>query len=192
MPTLPQIVAWLIIYKYWVIFPIAVFEGPIITIIAGFLASTGVLNFWLALTVVALGDLVADNLYYALGRYGREKFIHRFGKYLGLNEQRIIQLEKHFENHPWKTFTFGKFVHGTGSPILVAGGLAKVPYLKFIGYNIPTTVLNSSILIVIGYYFGHAYQRFNTYLGYYAIFGALILVILYIYLIKKSKKSLDE
>lgn len=193
MPSLDQIMAWLIVYKYLIIFPFSVFEGPIITIVAGFLSSTGVLNFWLAYAVVVFGDLFSDSLYYALGRFGREKFIRsRLGKLLGLNQNRIEKLEKHFATHPWKTFTFGKFVHGTGSPILVAGGMAKVPYFEFLGYNIPTTLVNSLILIVIGFYFGHAYQSFNTYFGYYAIFGVVVLVGLYIYIIKRSKKSLDE
>ena len=193
MPSLAQIVAWLIVYKYLIIFPFAVLEGPIITIISGFLASTGVLNFWVAFAVVVFGDLFADNLYYALGRFGRERFIRsRLGKLLGLDEKRVEKLEKHFATHPWKTFTFGKFVHGTGSPILVAGGMAKVPYKKFLGYNIPTTLLNSFILIEIGFYFGHAYQSFNTYFGYYTIFGLAVLIGLYIYIIKRSKKSLDE
>jgi membrane-associated protein len=189
--SLQHIFQLLLQYKYLVIFPFAVFEGPIITIISGFLVSIGVLNFWVAFTVVAAGDLFADNLYYAMGRFGREKFLDRFGHFFGLNPQRVERMELHFQNHPWKIFTFGKFAHGTGSIILTAAGLSRVPYLKFISYNIPTTFLNSFILLMIGFYFGHAYQRIDTYLGYYTI-GILLLVIVgYFYFIRHFKPPLD-
>jgi membrane protein DedA with SNARE-associated domain len=189
--TLQNIFHLLLQYKYFIIFPFAVLEGPIITIISGFLASLGQLNFWLAFAVLAFGDLVGDSLYYALGRFGRERLIAKYGKYLGLDQNRIVQIEKHFETHPWKTFTFGKVVHGTGSAILVAAGLGNVPYFEFLGYNIPTTMANTFILITLGYYFGHAYQRFNTYFEYVAVIGFALLIILYIYFIKRTKNSLD-
>lgn len=190
--SLNDIVRWIFEYKYLVIFPFAVFEGPIITIISGFLASIGQLNFWLAYIVVASGDLFADTLYYFIGRWGRERFIAKFGKYFGLNIDRVRKLELHFQNHPWKTFGFGKVAHGTGSLILAAAGLAKVPYWEFLGYNIPTTLANSFTLIVIGYYFGHAYQSFDTYFGYVSIAFLVLLISVYIYIIIRSKKSLDS
>jgi membrane-associated protein len=189
MPSLDQIVHWLIIYKYIVIFPIAVVEGPIITIISGFLASIHVLSFGGAFTVVALGDLVGDSLYYCLGRFGRKKFISKFGKFFGLDEYRVERMEKHFKTHPWKTFIFGKVAHGTGSIILIAAGMSRVPYFEFLGYNIPTTFANSLTLVVIGYYFGHAYKSINKYFDYTSIFFLILLVALYVYFIRRAKKS---
>ncbi|MEO8065590.1 MAG: DedA family protein [Candidatus Doudnabacteria bacterium] len=187
---LNDIIQWLIHYKYLVIFPFAVFEGPIITIIAGFLASMGQLNFWVAFMVVAAGDLFADNLYYFIGYYGRLRFISKFEKYLGMSPARVELLEKHFEKHPWKTFIFGKIAHGTGSLILAAAGLGRVPYWEFIGYNIPTSLVNSFILIVIGFYFGHAYAYINTFFGYSSLVFVALLAGAYIYFIYRSKKYL--
>lgn len=189
--SLNDIVLWLGHYKYLVIFPFAVFEGPIITIIAGFLSSTGVLNFWVSFLVVAAGDLFADNLYYAIGRFGRERFISRFGKYFGLSVARVERIEHQFRTHPWKIYSFGKVAHGTGSIILAAAGMSRVPYWKFIGYNVPTTLANSFVLIVLGYYFGHAYENFNTYFEYAALFVIGALILGYIYFIKKTKNQLE-
>lgn len=188
---LNSIFLWILQYKYLVIFPFSVFEGPIITIISGFLASAGMLNFWVVYAVVVGGDLFSDNMYYVMGRFGRQKFIDKYGKYFGLHPERVAKMELHFQNHPWKIFTFGKFAHGTGSIILVAAGISRVPYFKFIGYNIPTTLLNSMLMLVIGFYFGHAYKTIDTYLGYYVI-GVLILVLIaYFYFSKRLKLPLD-
>jgi membrane protein DedA with SNARE-associated domain len=189
--TLENIIHLLEFYKYWIIFPLGVFEGPIITIISGFLSSIGHLNFWVAWFVLMFADLFSDTLYYCLGRYGREKFILRFGRRLGLTVEHVITMEKYFKNHPWKIFIFGKVAHGTGSTILTAAGLARVPYFQFLKYNIPTTLGNTSILIVIGYYFGHAYSSINKYFDYASLFFVAALVVAYIYFIKRAKKSLE-
>jgi membrane protein DedA with SNARE-associated domain len=192
IPDLNGILNWLSHYKYLVIFPFAVFEGPIITILAGFLASLGKLNFWIAYSVVVAGDIFSDTMYFYIGRFGRERFILKYGKYLGLNIRRVEIIERNFKTHPWKIFSFGKVAHGTGSLILTAAGLSRVPYLKFLGYNIPTTLANSFILIILGFYFGHAYASFNTYFDFVALFCILLLIVLYVYFIWRTKNSLDS
>ena len=58
-------------YGYWALFLIAVAEGPIITVIAGFLASRGLLDVALVFAVAFLADLRRDLLLYAIGRSGR-------------------------------------------------------------------------------------------------------------------------
>ena len=72
---------FLIRYKYQVIFPIAVFEGPIITLICGFLLSLGYLSLIPTLIIVFLGDVISDTFLFGVGRYGRKivekiKFLH--------------------------------------------------------------------------------------------------------------------
>ena len=49
-------------YKYWLIFPIMVLEGPIITVISGFLVSLGTLNAFVAYPLLFFGDLLGAAL----------------------------------------------------------------------------------------------------------------------------------
>ena len=53
-----------------IVAPIAVLEGPIVTVIAAWLASRGLLDVWSVSVVVILADLFGDVLFYALGRWG--------------------------------------------------------------------------------------------------------------------------
>jgi membrane protein DedA with SNARE-associated domain len=175
--SLDQIIGWLVVYKYFILFPVMVIEGPIITIIAGFLSSLDLLNLFLVFAVVVIADLVGDFMYYAIGRWGREKFINRWGKYIGLSAEKIIRLESHFEKHTRKTLIIGKISHAFGAPILVAAGVAKIPFWEFIWFNFLATIPKSLFFLLIGYYFGQAYVRLNKYLDYFTI-GFLILAIL--------------
>jgi membrane-associated protein len=191
---LQQIVPSLLHYKYLIIFPIAIFEGPILTIICGFLASSGFLNLFLGLAVVIVGDLTGDSIYYLIGKFGRHKFIFKYGKFLGITAERLKKMEKHFKTHPNKTFILGKVTHGPGTLVLIAAGLAKVPYKKFILSNISPTIVKSALLILIGYYFGNAYLKFNHYLNYAALFFsiAVILIAIYVYYIRRNTKALND
>ena len=38
------VISWLLAYRYAILFPLVIIEGPIVTILAGFLASLGQFN----------------------------------------------------------------------------------------------------------------------------------------------------
>ncbi len=172
----PQIIQWLAVYKYFVLFPIVVIEGPIITIISGFLASVGKMNFFLAYAVIAIGDVAGDSIYYAMGYWGRKKFIERWGHYIGITFARVEKLEKHFTQHGGKTLMLGKISHGIGGVFLAAAGVARMPFRKFLWYNFIATLPKSLALMLVGYYFGFAYERMNSYLSWIGFFIAAIAI----------------
>ena len=164
MISLDQVILWLLGYKYLALFPLAVAEGPIITVIAGFFVSSGHLNFWLAYFIIVAGDLIGDAIHYFIGRWGGEKFIAKWGHYIGVGQAQVISLEKQFAKRGGRLLFIGKMSHGIGGAFLVAAGLIKMPFDKFIFSNMFATLLKSLILLLIGYYFGHALSAINSYL----------------------------
>lgn len=179
--SLDQVIEWLLLYRYFILFPVMVIEGPIITIIAGFLSSLKLLNPIIVYIVVVAADITGDFIYYAIGRWGRENFINRWGKYIGLNTEKIEKLEGYFEKHTKKTLIFGKLSHAVGAPILVAAGIVKLPLWEFIRFNFWATLPKSFIFLMIGFYFGQAYVKLSKYLDYFTI-GVLVLVTIIILL----------
>lgn len=180
MTLLAHLVPWLQTYGYTVFFPTTVFEGPIVTIVAGFLVSQGYLNAGIVYALAVLGDLVGDTLYYGIGKWGRTQFITRWGRYVGFTTQRLVSLENHFKEHSGKTLIFGKFLHGIGGGILVAAGAAHMPYGKFMWFNLIGTLPKVLVLLLVGFFFGKAYMQFSHYLDYTA-WGILILVVVAIF-----------
>jgi membrane-associated protein len=181
---------FLIKYKYEVIFPIAILEGPIITLISGILVSLGYLSFWPTLAVVFLGDMISDSGLYALGRFGRDlaaklPFFRR-------TERHIERLESHYQNHPFRTIAVSKVSYGLGTLFLIAAGGAKLGYRKFMRYATPLNALKSTALLAGGYYFGRvAVRASRRYLPYYAL-AVIIIVPLAYYLahvLKQRKVS---
>ncbi|PJE76129.1 hypothetical protein COV04_01200 [Candidatus Uhrbacteria bacterium CG10_big_fil_rev_8_21_14_0_10_48_11] len=188
--SLELIVNWLFAYPYLVLFPAVVIEGPIVTVLAGFAVSLGYLNFLLAYTLVVVGDLVGDSLYYALGRWGRDSSLHRWGRLVGVTPERVERLDQHFEAHTGKTLLAGKFMHAIGGAILVAAGAARVRFLTFIWYNLLGTLPKSFLLLLVGYYFGKAYATIDRYLNYTGI--AIIILVAFVFLLQFIVRSLRK
>ncbi len=185
-----QIIALLLTYKYFIILPLAIIEGPIITIISGFLASQGHLNIFFVYWLLVFADLIGDSLYYCLGRFGRKGLIEKWGHYIGITHSKLNSLENHFKNHSGKTIIIGKISHAVVIPILIAAGTAKMPFLKFIWFNFISTVPKSLILIIIGFFFGHAYKILNQYIDSFAIIGPILIGVAFlIYLLFRKFKN---
>jgi len=159
-----QYIEWILQFKYPLLFPIAVFEGPIVTVIVGFLVSLSKINVLAAYLIIIVGDLVGDTLYYIFGRSGGRKLVKKWGVKFGITPEKLEHIESHFKRHPGKTLILGKMAHGLGGFFLTAAGLAKMNYGHFLFYNFVPTVFKTLLLLSLGYYFGNAYSQISKYL----------------------------
>lgn len=193
--SLTLIIQWLLIYKYAVLIPIAILEGPIITVLGGFFAAQGYLNAPAVFVIVVIGDIVGDGIYYALGRFGGRKLIDAYGHYINVTSVEVLRIEKHFARHARKTLIIAKLTHALGIVALLAAGLARMPFGEFIVFNFLPTLPKSILLMGIGYFFGHAYATIDWYIDYGSmVFGVLglLFVLAYIVLVKRQKKIFQE
>ena len=191
---LDQLILWLTQYGYFALFPLAVGEGPIIAVIAGFLASLGLLNFWLAYIIIVIGDLAGDALHYCVGRFGGRTFIDRWGKYFGLKPGQLAAVEEQFAKRGDKLLFLGKMLQGVGGAFLIAAGLIRMPFVKFIFANTLATLIKSFLLLLLGFYFGYALSAINSYLQKISLLflGAAVLALLIYFYYFKKKKALKE
>jgi membrane protein DedA with SNARE-associated domain len=171
---LQEIAQWIFLYKYLVLFPVMVIEGPIVTVIAGFFVSLGRLDGLSTFMVLVAGDVTGDSLYYAIGRWCN---VARWGRFQRLTQRQTKKLETYFHHHKVKTLLAGKWSHAIGAPILAAAGLARVPYGQFLAVNLLATLPKTLLLLLIGFYFGRGYTSIATYLDYTAI-GMIVLAFL--------------
>ncbi len=188
--SLPHIVALLQHYGYLILFPVVVVEGPIITVIAGFFISLGIFHGAIAYAVIVVGDLTGDALHYAVGRWwDRVSWLARIGRALGYKKEHAEAIERHFTKHLGKTLILGKISHGVGGGVLVAAGIARVDFWKYMWYNFIATVPKSLLLLLIGYYFGSSYVAIDRYFGYLALGIALLLIIIYLIVRRAARKA---
>jgi len=190
-----QLIALLTAYKYALLFPLAVIEGPIVTVLGAFLASMGYMNIFAVYAVVIVGDVVGDCFYYGVGRWGGKAFITRWGKHFGITSERVLRLEEHFKNHARKTLVIGKLTHAIGVVVLVAAGIARVSLWEFVVFNFLPTIPKSLVFLLVGYYFGQAYRQVGSALDLLSLAPILLVIVLVlVYFIPKllSRFSPEE
>jgi len=174
METFTQIYAQLAHYQYLILFPIVVIEGPIVSIVAGFIIAQGLMSFYIAFPLIVVADIFGDALYYALGRWGR-----KFGsKLFRVSDEKLKTLENYYKKNSGKAIITSKLAHGIGTVFLFAAGAAHMPFKKFLKYNILGTIPKSLTLLLIGYFYGQSVAHIGKYFDYFAIFTLVTGVIL--------------
>jgi membrane protein DedA with SNARE-associated domain len=172
---LAEITALLVVYRYWVIFPFALFEAPLMSIVIGFFVAIGQLSLLPAFSIVVAGDVIGDTALYFFGRWGRPAFA-KAGSRLGLSPSRAGYMADQYVRHSQRAIVVSKLVHGIGFTGLIVAGSLRVPYPRFFLTCIVVTIAQSAVLIVIGMLSGNAYQSLASYLDYFnaVLAGALI------------------
>lgn len=190
------IFAWLLRYTYQIFFPLAVVEGPIITIIAGFLVSQHYLGFVPIYCLAVTADLTGDCLYYAFAASGGKKFIRRFGHWIGISLDQVEEVKAHFKKHRGKTLIIGKLTQLPGLAILLAAGLVRMPLLEFVWFNFVASIPKTAVLLIVGYYFGKAFEQINSYATYVSLVSLGLCIAVYIgylcWLRKRRRQVIEE
>jgi membrane protein DedA with SNARE-associated domain len=174
-----SVIEWILAYRYLVIVPGAIIEGPILSIICGLLVRLDVLGIVPTYLFLMLGDLIGDTLWYFAGFYWGKSLVVRFGKYFSVTEQSLAIIEKLFHKYHSSILIISKVLMGFGFPgaVLATAGIVKLPFRKFIVYNTIGQIMWTGGLLAIGYYVGDAYLKINGGLGIFSLISVFILVI---------------
>lgn len=165
MPTLDAALQLLQDHGLILLFPLAMAEGPIVTVLAAYLARLGHMNLAAVFVVVVVADLAGDVIFYLVGRFGHGSLPQRWRNRLGLDEVRQAVLEQHFLDSGGRTLIIGKLTHSAGFLVLLAAGGARMPFGRFLLYNLIATVPKSLFFMVIGWTLGAAYASIDSWIA---------------------------
>ena len=174
-------------YRYVILLPLAIVEGPVIAILVGMLSIKGFFNPVYAYPVIVVGDLIGDSIVYMLGRWGKSEFLQKISRRLGFTDAKMDSARFFFEANPNRTISLSKIILGVGVAGIYMAGNAKINYHKFIAICLVTSMLQYIVYISIGLLFGHAYIQINHYLNYAASFSIVAAVLLLLFFFIKSK-----
>ncbi|MBS0559317.1 MAG: VTT domain-containing protein [Proteobacteria bacterium] len=135
--------------------PLAVIEGPVVSVAAGLLSAHGLLSWPLALSLLIAGDLVGDSVLYWIGRSGGARFglLGRWiGHRLGADRGLAPDLQRRFARQGTRLLLIGKWTHAIGAAVLVGAGMVRMPFWRFALVNLLATIPKSTLLFALGYF----------------------------------------
>lgn len=176
-------VQWVLQHGYPLLFIVMLIEGPVITAAAAFAAALHYMNVWVVFLLSVLANLIPDLVYYAMGYWGREAFVNKYGRYLGITPEHVKRVEKLAEAHSGKSLFIIKMVPFLATPGLILVGATKMDIKKYALWSIGIIIPTSGLYLVLGYYFGAAYATIDRYLhaGEYVVVAAVVIIGLVVY-----------
>lgn len=143
---------------YLLIFLITMLEGELIAISAGILVLLGALNFWIALLAVFAGAALKTFLGYALGKFLNKRFNHN--KLFQYIEKKVHAVMPHFEERPFWSIFFSKFLMVNHVVILFAG-YRRINFKRYLKAEMFSTLIWAPTLLALGYFFSYTAFRIS-------------------------------
>ncbi len=130
------------------------FPSEVVIPPAGYLASTGAMNFWMVLAAGIAGSLVGAIFNYWLSmKYGRP-FFEKYGRYLLISETSLQKTDRFFVHHGHiSTFT-GRLLPGVRQYISLPAGLARMNFFQFCVFTAMGSGIWVALLALLGYWVG--------------------------------------
>ena len=169
--------------------PLAILEGPIVTVVAAYLASLNLLRLVDVIICVIIGDVIGDCILYWVGRGMLDWLPVSLRMRFGVSRRRMAVLIRTFRDNGVRVLVVGKLTHAAGFAVLIAAGAARMSFGTFVLANFLATIPKSLALVALGYLFGSAHALIAEWfsLGSVVILAGVALVIAVI--IYRKRKS---
>ncbi|KKQ91678.1 MAG: hypothetical protein UT58_C0013G0008 [Microgenomates group bacterium GW2011_GWC1_39_7b] len=190
-------------FGYFAVFLLMTAESALIPIpseitmaFAGFLAGVGVMNFWIAVLIGAVGNLVGSLLAFYLGRAMGEEWIRgaigKWGKWILVHEKDFDTALTWFKKYG-QGITFGsRLLPIVRTFISLPAGIAEMNVVKFSIFTFVGSFLWSAFLAYLGLKLGQNWEVIDPYFRkfQFLIVGlGIIAVGFYIYSHLKKKRE---
>lgn len=184
-------------YRYWILIPLSLIEGPVVAFVAGTLAAIGYFNIYILAVLFFIRDVGLDGVYYAIGHFGgRTAFAERMLTKIGVTDDHLEKVRLLWVRRPGMTMLIGKLSYGIASAFIVVAGMVKMPLRIFFTYGSLVAVLQYGTLLVAGYFlgasFGGSIVPIINNVQYVLAFAAIIISGYYLLSWRMRKKFLKE
>jgi membrane protein DedA with SNARE-associated domain len=185
--------------NYYTVFLLMLMESTVLPVPselvvapAAFNAAEGDYNLWLIILVATWGADGGATINYIAGYYLGRPIIYAFanskwGKMCLLNQKKVEEAEKYFDNHGAVATITGRLVPGIRHLISIPAGLAKMNYLRFLLFTTIGAGVWNIILAGMGWYM-HSFvsrselndkiEEYSEYIKF-VIVGLVVIAIIY-------------
>ena len=167
------------------------FPSEVVMVPAGYLASKGEMNIYMAIGAGIIGSLAGAVFNYLLAvKYGRA-FLSKYGKYVLVKEETLQKMEDFFAKHGHISTFSGRLIPAVRQYISLPAGLARMNLWKFSLYTSLGAGIWVLILTLLGYFIGQNEAMVKEYLQIIIVSILVLLgILIFSYIRVKMKKEI--
>jgi membrane protein DedA with SNARE-associated domain len=150
--------------------------GEIVLLTASALAAQGDLNIVTVVLAAWIGTVAGGTGGYWIGRFGGMPLLHRYGRWVGMNPQRLAAAHGFFERNGVRTIIVARFVAILRMIAGIVAGAAEMSFGVFEICNAIGGLLWATAFAALGYSFGRELPRLERYLrgGAFTLLGVVV------------------
>jgi undecaprenyl-diphosphatase len=150
--------------------------GESIVVIAGLLASWGVLELPETLVIAVTGAITGDNVGYQLGHRLGRPWLERHGRLVGMHGGALARTDALFQRHGGKAVLIGRFVGFLRAMLPFVAGASRMSYPRFLVFNAIGATSWGIFFVLLGYFVGASWPLVERWLGRVGfVVGALVI-----------------
>ncbi|MEY2984425.1 MAG: hypothetical protein RLZZ568_1042 [Cyanobacteriota bacterium] len=174
-------------YGYWTVFIGIALEntgipipGETITLVGGFLAGNGELEFERVLLVAIAGAVLGDSCGYWVGRWGGWPLLTTAAHWFKIPQQHLETARERFSKNAAGAVFWGRFITLLRIFAGPMAGIAQMPYTKFLLYNIGGASIWATIVVSLAYFLGRvvSIEEIVAWVRQLGAFSLLLIVVL--------------
>jgi undecaprenyl-diphosphatase len=139
--------------------------GEALVLLAGFFAARHVFDLDALIACVAAGAALGDTLGYEMGRLVGRPGLQKFRGRAGITEERIERVDGFFDRHGASSVFLGRFIGFARALVPFLAGASRMPYRRFLPYNLAGAALWSAAIVLAGYVVGGSWHLVEAWLG---------------------------
>ncbi|AFC99363.1 putative membrane-associated protein [Methanocella conradii HZ254] len=154
--------------------------SEVIMTYGGFIATPGGIVHVVAVAVIgSLGTGLGSAIGYAVGAWGGKPFMDKYGKFFGINPQKMLWAERWFCKYGESACIYTRLLPVVRTVVNVPAGLLNMDFKKFMAYSMVGAFPWCLVLACIGYILGENWESIMgaSHLLTYAV-GAVVLFII--------------
>lgn len=156
--------------------------GDVVLALGGIYASRSEMGLGWVMLTAALAAACGESTGYWLGRHYGPRLVRRLPLVNRLAE-RLDAAQDYFGEHGGKTVAIGRFATVAGAFIPFAAGVGRMPYHRFLMFDLPAVGVWAVGITLIGYFFGENLDFVDKVLS---RFGLTVLGLLLLFLVIRT------
>ena len=166
--------------------------GESLVVVAGVLASWGVLSLPETVVVAGCGAIAGDNVGYHLGlRLGRP-WLARHGRLVGMHGGVLARVDALFARHGGKAVLIGRFVGFLRALLPFVAGASGMSYPRFVAFNAVGATMWGTAFVLLGYFLGASWPIVEQWLGRAGLVVGLVVIAASVWWLRRHRHDRDR
>ena len=145
-------------------------------VFCGYLISKGKMHPVAAWASALAGSWCGISLSYTIGRTFGIGVVHKFGKYLHIDEQRLNKIHQWFDRIGHWALLVGYYVAGVRHFTAIVAGMSKLSFPYFMAYAWTGGLLWVTTFLTLGYYLGENWKQIAETIHHYVLYISIALI----------------